>query len=535
MLLRSLDRQQRRPGVVILAVLVLVVVLTLAAYQYSEFMIAEYQSAESQQQLTQSKELANSGIHYAAALLANRTAYVNTLGGNPYDNPAAFRDIAVPPLTENGRTGYFSIVGVGPGTPMSEQATYRFGASDESGKINLNALLRLGGNRALQVLMKLPGMTEEVAAAILDWLDTDTTPRSGGAEEEYYSTLNPPYYPKNGPLDSLEELLLVRGVTPQLLFGNDINRNGILDPGEDDGIGFSHQGLSGWLTVYSRELNVDNEGNPRIYLNDPDTDTLYENLNAVVGQELADFIYAYRLYGGTTSSSSGGRFGSTTRLSSNNQTIVQGNLRGSRGGGRGGGGGGGGNTRIRSLFDLVGAQVNIPNGDSTITYNSPLNDPALQSQLLPLLLDKTTTTDPSTTMELRPRINVNTAPYEVLVTLPGLDVVDAQSIAANQPVLAALGGGVDPIYETPAWLVTHVQLTPQKLRSIERYITGRSLVYRVQAVGYFLEGGPTARIEAVIDTNAGRPRIVYWRNLGELGRGFDFLMPTQGIDDALVP
>jgi hypothetical protein len=40
-------------------------------------------------------------------------------------------------------------------------------------------------------------------------------------------------------------------------------------------------------------------------------------------------------------------------------------------------------------------------------------------------------------------------------------------------------------------------------------------------VGYFDQGGFMARIEAVIDTNGGRPRIIYWRDLSELGKGFD--------------
>jgi len=52
-------------------------------------------------------------------------------------------------------------------------------------------------------------------------------------------------------------------------------------------------------------------------------------------------------------------------------------------------------------------------------------------------------------------------------------------------------------------------------------VTARSQVYRVQSMGYFDKGGPVARIEAVIDTNAGQPRIVYWRDISELGKGFD--------------
>ena len=57
----------------------------------------------------------------------------------------------------------------------------------------------------------------------------DDTPRANGAKSEYYCTLNPPYQPRDGLPETIEELLLVREVTPQLLFGLDTNRNGLLD------------------------------------------------------------------------------------------------------------------------------------------------------------------------------------------------------------------------------------------------------------------------------------------------------------------
>jgi len=60
-----------------------------------------------------------------------------------------------------------------------------------------------------------------------------------------------------------------------------------------------------------------------------------------------------------------------------------------------------------------------------------------------------------------------------------------------------------------------------KVKAIESYITARTQVYRFQSLGYYQGGGPTARIEAVVDGNNGRPRIVYRRDLGELGSGFD--------------
>ena len=61
---------------------------------------------------------------------------------------------------------------------------------------------------------------------------------------------------------------------------------------------------------------------------------------------------------------------------------------------------------------------------------------------------------------------------------------------------------------------------------MDQYVTARSQVYRVQAVGDFNGKGPTARIEAVIDSNNLRPRVLYYRDLTELGKGFD--LPASG-------
>src|SRR5262249_39215025 len=161
-----------------------------------------------------------------------------------------------------------------------------FGVIDEGGKINLNALMQLdsSGTIAHNMLLNLPNMTEDIANSILDWIDADSEPRTSGAENDYYSGLNPPYRAKNAPLDSLDELLLVKGVTPRLLYGNDTNRNGILDPEEDDGSGGWDPGWSAYLTIYSRERNLNSQGNPRIYVNDSNLDVLYQKLNTALNQ-----------------------------------------------------------------------------------------------------------------------------------------------------------------------------------------------------------------------------------------------------------
>jgi hypothetical protein len=151
---------------------------------------------------------------------------------------------------------------------------------------------------------------------------------------------------------------------------------------------------------------------------------------------------------------------------------------------------------------------------------SPLKDPSAQQQYLPTLLDKTTTSQKA---DLSPRINVNTAGVTVLQALqaaiPSLQDTDIQSIQQNQPDYSS-SAAPDAIYQTPAWLLTQANLSPSTLKSLDPYITARTGVYRMQVQGYF-DNGTASRVEAVIDTNNGRPRVVYSRNLSELGKGFD--------------
>lgn len=86
----------------------------------------------------------------------------------------------------------------------------RFGIIDEERKININTAPK-------EILMQLPEVTEEIVDAIIDWRDTNTAPERRGAEKDYYQDLDPPYPAKDGPFESVEELLLVREVTPNLL------------------------------------------------------------------------------------------------------------------------------------------------------------------------------------------------------------------------------------------------------------------------------------------------------------------------------
>jgi hypothetical protein len=133
-----------------------------------------------------------------------------------------------------------------------------------------------------------------------------------------------------------------------------------------------------------------------------------------------------------------------------------------------------------------------------------------------VLLDKVGVTGD---VELVPRINVNTAPREVLMGIPGLSDTIADQIIATRDAQSPL----DPATTSGAWLATTGAVPPALFQQVEKYITGKSSVYRIQALGYFGKDGPQARVEAVIDTNQGAPRVLSFRDLGDLDtpRGFE--------------
>lgn len=215
------------------------------------------------------------------------------------------------------------------------------------------------GGVARELLMALPGMTEDVADAILDFVDEDDEPREYGAERDYYMSLSTPYAPINGPLQSIEQLLLVRGVTPDLLFGLDQNRNGVLDPAEESALsqlGESPDYVSGsdeetgtetpdlgwavYLTLHSKERNTMSDGSPKININSTDIATLQTDLEAAVGPELSSFILAYRYMQNQQSAGQGGMGAGGMIAQPGGGPNGPGGGRGGDNGGRGGDGGG---------------------------------------------------------------------------------------------------------------------------------------------------------------------------------------------------
>ncbi|NQT93313.1 MAG: general secretion pathway protein GspK [Lentisphaerae bacterium] len=92
-----------------------------------------------------------------------------------------------------------------------------YGVADEERRIHLNlanrSLLKALGEIACELE---PEVAEALADAIIDWRDTDDHPLTGGAEKDYYAGLAEPYTCHDGDLQVERELLLVKGMEPEL-------------------------------------------------------------------------------------------------------------------------------------------------------------------------------------------------------------------------------------------------------------------------------------------------------------------------------
>lgn len=482
---------ETRRGVVLLAVLIVVAFLSLAAYRFNDNMTAEYLATDSAVRLAQARSIADSGVAFVLSELSQ--------GGIP--QAGTVQSIS---LTKGSQSGTFEILTV----------------DDESAKWNINALLQADptGKNLKDTLKRLqaqiPALGDAIIDALVDWVDNDDTIGDAGAESEYYNTLQPPYYCKNGPLDTIDELLLVKGVTPEILFGDS-----------------SNPGLTKYFTVYSREQNLvppssssTNAWNAKVNLNSSDLSTLQQELSVVAGEQVSNFIMAYRLYGASKQpvstvtvlanlaagkGSSGGVAGMnsndysliTTEISNKMQAASTGLTK---------------LNKISNIMDLVSKNVEVKVGtgktQKTVTFPSPLKDPITARQYLPSLYQGYTT---SQEVDLPGKLNLLTADPVLLSGLPSVQESDLLNIVSSRP---SSMGSDDPLYQSPAWLFTEAKLDPTKIRSLERYVTGRSTAYRVRIMGKLDQGGPMGLMEIVVDTSGPRPRVVYFRDLSEKAR-----------------
>ncbi|KAA1259422.1 General secretion pathway protein K [Rubripirellula obstinata] len=532
-----------RRGFFLVIVLIVVAVATMAVYSFTELMVSHDDAAYLAGDVVQARVSAESGAESIRVLLAQPPQSRLDFGGT-YNNAQLFQAMTVTSDLDADRQSSFSVIS----PSLDENGSYagiRYGLQDESARLNINALPVLeqnsaalmptllaagdqaddvdADNIAFSLLMALPNMTADVADAILDWVDEDDEARETGAESDYYEMLPTPYSAANGPIRSVDELLLVRGVTPTLLFGADSNRNGVMDADEQQrfNVTIDTPGALGWsayLTVHGAEANKTVSGSPRVNINQDDLEVLYEELlETNLGEIYATYIIAFRIGGFANSPSA--IAAAAAGQPADSSAAVQGAQ------GRDGGLwtadlfdqldlSGGGGTNATQILDLLDSEVVIGTGDDAVVYTSPfVSDPVAMSIYMADLMDSVTTQDSAV---MPGRINLNECPAELLYGIPLLSEESASAILQERNPMSD-----DPGRRFETWPLAEGLISLDEMRSLVPLLCGSGDVYRAQIIGYFDRSGISRRVEAIIDATTVNPKLVSWRDLSHLGRGFD--------------
>jgi general secretion pathway protein K len=252
--LRTLDLALRIPhselrnsrGIVLIMVLWVIVILSVMALEFSFAMRTEVHIAKNFKEETQLYAIAEGGVQRAIVELIYksdpRTHQMrdNKLGEIPPEKREWMTDGRVYPV------------------PF-DQGTCEVKVTNEAGKVNINAVSDASLRRIIGQMGLEPEARDIVVDSILDWIDPDDLSRINGAENDYYRSLKEPYDCKNGNLDSIEELLLVRGVTPTLFYGRQETKKGE-EVGNTKGIGlkdiFSIYALGEQVDINSASLPI---------------------------------------------------------------------------------------------------------------------------------------------------------------------------------------------------------------------------------------------------------------------------------------
>ena len=440
----------RRRGSILVVVLWIVFGLTSVTLYFANSMNYEVRASDNRVAGEEASFAIDAGRRYVTCVLSN----LNSAGAIP--DPTSYLCSAVPVGDAK-----FWIIGRTNVENSGDYSNLVCGLIPESSKININAFP--GGANDATNLAILPRMTAQLAYNIMAWQSTNSQSTFGGAESDTYMMQSPPYLCKNAPFETVDELRLVYQMNPDVLYGEDANLNGILDPNENDGDalppsdnmdGRLDPGLFEYLTIYSTEPANDTNGNPRVNVT-----------AATAAQQLVSLL-------------------ETNFDSARAQQIAQ------------------------SAGLESGGARGVPAITGGITFTSPLQF-YIASGMTPAEFAKIEPSLRGTT--IKGLINIDTAPSVVLECLPVSDTNWVQSLVAARKSMLA-----DPNNQnTIAW-VTQV-LTPQQATEIGPYITARSYQFTadIAAVGH--DGRGYRRVRFVFDTSTGTPVIVYRQDLTYLG------------------
>jgi len=322
-----------------------------------------------------------------------------------------------------------------------------FGLIDEASKLNLN---KAGTN----MLSYLPNMTTDLAGAIVDWRSTNGT----GTYALNYATMG--YDDKNSPFETVDELRLVFGATVDLLAGDDINRNGVLDANEKSSTGGTtpNFGLFEYTTVYSREPNFHSDGSSMTNVNTATQAALNATFQSAGVATTARAIYL------TINPQNGPAKPCTSILDFCLRCMTNG----------------------MSADDFAKIYGSITTTTNLYTYG---------------------------------RVNINTAGADVLTALLMGANIDQDTATATAQSLIAYRQQNPTLLTSPAWIVAALGQSsniPAALAAHD-WVTTKSFQFTadIAAVGPFGRG--YRRVKFIFDITDGTPKIIYRQDLSRLG------------------
>lgn len=179
------------------------------------------------------------------------TCYYNARSGFQRAVVEVIKDLAVKSEKEEGREGVTWRADQRKITVKMSHGTAEIIIGDEAGKYNANTI----SEELLRNLITSLGVEKKerdiITDSILDWRDENNLHRLNGAEDDYYESLPNPYSCKDSLFDTVEELLLVRGITPSVFYGCYLVSD---EEGEEP---VWQKGLVDLISGYSRSSRVD--------------------------------------------------------------------------------------------------------------------------------------------------------------------------------------------------------------------------------------------------------------------------------------
>ncbi len=196
-------------GIALVIVMISIFVLTMLAAGFAFSMKIETKLAQHANNETELQWLGRSGVEYARWVLSF-----------PSQPPFLYDSADQAWATGHGFVGPTNNAIEVQNPVQLGHGSFTWKMTDFERKWNINMANEMILQQALILMGVDPGEMTPIIGSVLNWRAADgNTHHMQGADSEFYQSLDPPYEAKNGPIDDLSELLLIRGVTPELYWG----------------------------------------------------------------------------------------------------------------------------------------------------------------------------------------------------------------------------------------------------------------------------------------------------------------------------